>query len=93
MHSIPTLASMDDQRKLFFRLAPYFQIGVSSPDWDSNLAKQNDKAIRNCGNYNINGIGGNGVINVDVGGRRYTVQLPPNSSMSVRKTFVNGQMI
>ncbi|RCN50450.1 hypothetical protein ANCCAN_03473 [Ancylostoma caninum] len=64
-----------------------FQGGVFSPDWGANLAKQIMEATKNAQRYGgITSINGVTTVTQDIGGRMYTAQLPPNSSVSTQST-------
>uniref|UniRef100_A0A0K0CYP6 Curli production assembly/transport component CsgF n=1 Tax=Angiostrongylus cantonensis TaxID=6313 RepID=A0A0K0CYP6_ANGCA len=74
----------------------FFKTDVFNPDWGSNLAKEiNDQMMSNFGYHNIDMFGGKNVISVEIGGRRYSTQLPPNSSVSliVNNDYINGRNI
>ncbi|EYB85466.1 hypothetical protein Y032_0297g1724 [Ancylostoma ceylanicum] len=70
-----------------------FQGGVFSPDWGANLANQIRESAKNAQKYGgITTINGITTVTQNIGGRMYSAQLPPNSSVSTQSnTGINDQ--
>ncbi|KJH42820.1 hypothetical protein DICVIV_11184 [Dictyocaulus viviparus] len=65
-----------------------YQGGVFSPNWAASLAEQIKDATKNARTEGITTVNGITIITMFIGGKRYSAQLPPYSSVTTQ-SYIN----